>query len=188
MLSSDFIKPLTNAASIIASKLRQITHSPRYPKEISPSITVDRATTSGEITKITISSYANDTEGIAPLLSKVYELGSGLTGPKRRRYPILPKKPGGLLVFPWETSLNIGSPGFPASIANQMVADRGQEARDRFPEDQEKAFLPGVMHPGVKPRPFIDKAIIETLDDVLEIIGDCAAISVYNSIDVEDEF
>jgi hypothetical protein len=155
------------AAEVIASRLRTTTKTREYPKEVSPSISTDKAIKKEDSTRITISSKG----GLGPLLSRVYELGSGLTGPERRRYLITPKNPNSVLAFPWEVSWNIGSPtvapaGHTDSIAKQIVEDNPDSPY------YGKAYLSSVMHPGVKPRPFINRSVESAETAFMEVIGD----------------
>jgi len=66
--------------------------------------------------------------------------GTGLYGPKHRKYPITPKKPGGVLVFP--------------SVYIPKTRPRGPSYSGPGSSSGPTIFAKKVMHPGIKPRHF----------------------------------
>ena len=72
--------------------------------------------------------------------------GTGLHGPKHRAYPIYPKKPGGVLVFPSKYR-----PRTKPGAGGQYKGPGKGYGPIVFTKKVDK---PGVTHPGMKPRPF----------------------------------
>ena len=91
-------------------------------------------------------------------------MGSGLTGPKRQRYPIRPKNPGGVLHFPWPQASNIKSrKGIPTTELENVNFETGEFTGG-------EAYLPMVMHPGIRPRPFLQKGLDASLPEIDALI------------------
>ena len=135
-----------------------------WSKTISHGIKVDKFTSIKDEMNIAVFVNLDEVPQAA-----AFEFGSGLSGKAGKRYLIEPKEPGGILVFPWATSLNIGEPGFSASIAPQIVP--GDDAKS----DYGIAHLPKVMHPGVRPKPYLKPALDENKE---QFVVDLADLSV----------
>jgi hypothetical protein len=152
------LKGITLAASILAANARKITSrggKGGYPSEIPSAITVDKATATDRGASITISTHdIGDDENVAITLA--FELGSGLTGERRQRYLIAPKEGNKVLHFPWAEAKNIGE--------REGVSD--------IVDDAGNAFLPSVMHPGIRPNPFLQRALDESSVAMNEIIAE----------------
>ena len=67
--------------------------------------------------------------------------GTGLYGPKHKKYPIRPKKPGGVLAFP-----SLYKPRTRPGAGGQYKGPGKSSGPTVFTEE--------VMHPGIEPRPF----------------------------------
>jgi hypothetical protein len=104
--------------------------------------------------------------------ARAVEFGSGLYGPKRAKYPIVPKKPGGTLFFPSQSAL-VSRLGVGQSRRGKFVENRLQFTKTgRLSARSMKRFgnaayvhAKVVMHPGVKPRPFLIPAAKEAVQD-----------------------
>ena len=175
--SASLIRALTLSANLLANKAREITSQRGpggYPPEIPSAIEVDQAIvteTGGSITVFT----KNRNEERNADITIAFELGSGLTGPKGQRYLIAPKKEGGLLAFEWPEAQNI-APGRPPGTRAREVAHPTGELRDGYPVA--KAILPYVMHPGIRPNPFLWRAFVAVKDQIAEIIADSFMVNI----------
>ena len=98
-----------------------------------------------------------------------YEFGSGLWGPEGQKYPILPKN-GKFLKFPWPQASNIGPGRPPGSVSKSVVNADGM------------AYLPGVMHPGVKPEPALIPALEENIGFFQEKVLGVTVESIIDSL------
>jgi hypothetical protein len=149
-------KGITLAASILANEIRKITSVGGvggYPKEIiPPSITVGTATVTDTGASIGITTENKGDDNARVTLA--FELGSGLFGKEGQKYKIKPKN-ANLLAFMWKDAASIG------------VREGVKEVVDKTG----KAILPWVMHPGIKPNPFLQRSIDASSDRMLEIIG-----------------
>ena len=67
--------------------------------------------------------------------------GTGLYGPKHKKYPIHPRKPGGVLVFP-------------SNYVPRTRPGAGGQYKGPGKSSGPTVFAKKVMHPGIKPRPF----------------------------------
>jgi len=156
-------KGITLAAGILANEIRKITSVGGvggYPKEIPASITVGVATVTDVGASIGISTDDKGKDNARITLA--FELGSGLFGKEGQKYKIEPKSGGKVLHFPWSIAQNIGPREGVRSVVHPIPGTEPQEA---------EAFLPSVMHPGIKPRPFLQRSIDASSDRMLEIIG-----------------
>lgn len=91
-----------------------------------------------------------------------YEFGSGehSTKGEKKRYPILPRKAGGVLRIP-----------------------RSRWKNYQPPPDVDPVYLRGVMHPGVEAVPFMKPALEEKKDEMAKVIGQAFKVEViYKSI------
>ena len=133
-----------------------------YPEEIAQGMRIDQAEVQDNQGSITISEYnIGDKENKAITLA--FELGSGLTGPRGQRYPITPVN-ASMLAFFWPEASNIvGRKGVPTTPLKKI---RDGEYTGG------KAFFPKVMHPGIRPRPFLQRALDNVLPLMSEILGD----------------
>lgn len=77
--------------------------------------------------------------------AKAVEFGSGLYGPRRRKYEIKPKR-GGFLAWP-------------ANAGGRRLSGRARTNAGPM------VYARRVMHPGVKPRPFLIPAAKEAVQD-----------------------
>ena len=146
---------ITLAADILATEIRKITSRGGpggYPAAIPESITVGTAVVTDTGAAIGISTVDKGNENVE--LTLAFELGSGLTGPKGQRYPIEPVK-GNILSFMWPQARNIG----------------GREGVRDVVDESGRAFLTKVMHPGIKPNPFLDIAFQAVEPKMFDIIG-----------------
>lgn len=158
--NSWLIKALTLASNVLrnnAVKITSVGGPGGYPSVIPNAIEADPATVSETEGRVTVSTSNKGDDRNADI-TIAFELGSGLTGPKRQRYPIRPKNPGGVLHFPWSEAQNIRSRKFTPS---PILGTDPQEA---------EAYLPMVMHPGIRPRPFLQKGLEASKDELDAII------------------
>ena len=120
---------------------RSIRSRLKWSKKLRGTVKLHPATRSGDSvsTSITVAEGNDDLTAMA----MAYEKGSGLYGPARRKYPIRPVSKKALWFY-----MENPAPHIPIYIK---------------PDGGIGVTLPKVMHPGVKPRPFISSAITDTL-------------------------
>ena len=173
--SASLTEALVLSANLLANKAREITSQRGpggYPPEIPSAIEVGQAIvteTGGSITVFT----KNRNEERNADITIAFELGSGLTGPKGQRYLIKPKREGGVLAFLWPEAKNI-SPSFTDFPEGKSFT---AGVRDVVNEEG-KAFLPYVMHPGIRPNPFLWRAFVAVKDQIAEIIADSFMVNI----------
>ncbi|MHA2405076.1 MAG: hypothetical protein ACXADH_18940 [Candidatus Kariarchaeaceae archaeon] len=145
---------LTLAANIIAEEIRKITRvggKGGYPKPISKSITVGTAEVTDDMGRIGVFTEPKGEDNVE--LTLAFELGSGLFGAGKQKYEIRPIR-GEALAFMFPESTNIG----PREGVKSVTDESG------------KAILAKVMHPGIKPNPFLQRAMNQSVDRVLEVL------------------
>ena len=169
---------LTLAANILANEIRKITSvggPGGYPKEIiPPSITVGTVTVTDTGASIGISTEDQGKDNKRVTLA--FELGSGLFGKEGQKYRIEPKKAGGVLHFPWSIAQNIGPREGVKSIVHPIPGTNPQEA---------EAFLPYVMHPGIKPNPFLQRSINNVSDRMMDVLDQNFELQILDGPKVE---
>jgi len=146
-------KGLTAAASLLAEKAKAKADSKNVP-EVSKNMKVGKVETKGTgALGITISIGMKENEAPA---AAAYEFGSGLHGKEGKKYPIVPRKSGGFLVFPKERWPGYAPP----------------------PDAPNVFFFSKVMHPGVEARPYMKPAIEENKEEMKRLIGEFFTIDV----------
>ena len=146
-------KGLIAAANLLAEKAKAKADSLNVPK-VSKNMKVGKVENNGSgALGITISIGMKDDEAPA---AAAYEFGSGLHGKEGKKYPIVPRKSGGFLVFPKESW-----PGYQPP-----------------PDAPNVFFFSKVMHPGVKAKPYMKPAIEENKEEMGEMIGSFFTIDV----------
>ena len=146
-------KGLTAAASLLAEKAKAKADSKNVP-EVSKNMKVGKVETKGSgALGITISIGMKKDETPA---AAAYEFGSGLHGKEGKKYPIVPRKSGGFLVFPKERWPGYAPP----------------------PDAPNVFFFSKVMHPGVEARPYMKPAIEENKEEMKRLIGEFFTIDV----------
>jgi len=146
-------KGLTAAASLLAERAKAKADSQNVPK-VSEHMKVGKVETKGTgALGITISIGMK--KGEAPAAA-AYEFGSGLHGKEGVKYAIVPRKSGGVLVFPKESWPGYAPP----------------------PDAPNVFFFSKVMHPGVKARPYMKPAIEENKEEMKRLIGEFFTIDV----------
>ena len=146
-------KGLTAAASLLAEKAKAKADSKNVP-EVSKNMKVGKVETKGTgALGITISIGMKENEAPA---AAAYEFGSGLHGKEGKKYPIVPRKSGGFLVFPKERWPGYAPP----------------------PDAPNMFFFSKVMHPGVEARPYMKPAIEENKEEMKRLIGEFFTIDV----------
>lgn len=86
------------------------------------------------------------------------EFGSGLYGPEKRKYPIRPKT-AKVLAWPtqiastWSPKQGQGGRALYGKKGVKAPSKRSQMTTNK--QNASKTFALGVMHPGVRPRPFL---------------------------------
>ena len=163
---------LTLAADILAQEIRSLAKDQHYPKEVVPSIQVGTAEVTETAGRIAITSDGSrDEYGYTPYdMIVVYELGTGVHGATGKKYPIKPRKDGGLLVFEW---------------LNRAPYDSSEDSTNKANIRNGMAYLPSVMHPGVKAKPILDTAIKNKQAQMLEIIGQNLEFKIFDGPRVE---
>lgn len=157
--NSWLIKALTLSANVLRNNAVAITSvrgAGGYPPQIPAGMKVDPATVSEDYGRITVSTSnkSDKSEERNADITIAYELGSGLTGPKRQRYLIEPTEGKKVLRFPWQVSENISTrEGVKPIVDNAGIAN-----------------LPYVMHPGIRPKPFLQKGLEASKDELDAII------------------
>ena len=148
-------KGLTAAASLLAEKAKQkVTSNAKVPNNIAENMKVGKVETKGTgALGITISIGMKENEAPA---AAAYEFGSGLHGKEGKKYPIVPRKSGGFLVFPKERWPGYAPP----------------------PDAPNVFFFSKVMHPGVKARPYMKPSIEENKEEMGKLIGSFFTIDV----------
>lgn len=134
--------------NVMAQKVKQN----RLPKAITEN-------TMAESPKKTNNTYSIDvvidtSEGAAPMAG-AYEWGSGEHGETGEAYVIESRTPGGKLVIPrarWP----------------KYVEDEDDLMQGIY---RDPIILPYVLHPGVKPKPYIKPSILESKDKIKKILG-----------------
>ena len=146
-------KGLVAAASLLAEKAKAKADSKKVPK-VSEYMKVGEVETKGSgALGITISIGMKENEAPA---AAAYEFGSGLHGKEGKKYPIVPRKSGGFLVFPKERWPGYAPP----------------------PDAPNMFFFSKVMHPGVEARPYMKPAIEENKEEMKRLIGEFFTIDV----------
>jgi len=146
-------KGLVAAASLLAEKAKAKADSKKVPK-VSEHMKVGKVETKGSgALGITISIGMKENEAPA---AAAYEFGSGLHGKEGKKYPIVPRKSGGFLVFPKERWPGYAPP----------------------PDAPNMFFFSKVMHPGVEARPYMKPAIEENKEEMKRLIGEFFTIDV----------
>ena len=146
-------KGLVAAASLLAEKAKAKADSKNVP-EVSKNMKVGKVETKGSgALGITISIGMKKGEAEA---AAAYEFGSGLHGKEGKKYPIVPRKSGGFLVFPKERWPGYAPP----------------------PDAPNMFFFSKVMHPGVEARPYMKPAIEENKEEMKRLIGEFFTIDV----------
>ena len=160
--NSWLIKALTLAANVLRGNAVAITSvrgAGGYPSQIPNGMKVDQAEVGEEYGRITISIKNRSDKGDErdADIAVAYELGSGLTGPRGQRYLIESKK-GKILRFPWEASRNIGT----REGVKPIVSEN--------PNEPGIAYLRSVAHPGIRPKPYLQKGLDASIDAIDAII------------------
>ena len=155
---------LVLAANILASEMRRVTTIEKYPSQIPASITVGTAVVTDTEGRIGISSEPNDEKGEAPVITRAYELGSGLFGKKRQRYKITPREGKNLLAFP----------------VSEWTAYMEPPAKPKL-----SFIFPEVMHPGIRPKPFIIDSVVRVSDKMMDVIGQNFELEIFDGPKVE---
>ena len=161
-LHADLIKSVTKAVNILYAGIARRLGSARYPSEIIQSLqTLPVDNVSGQIV---------GTVKVSGETVWAYEWGSGLwseIGP-RGKYPILPVD-ASILAFNWP--------------AAQEAAAFSREGRELVvPGEGGQVFLPGIMHPGIRAKPYIRPAIEENIEKIVDVLGDDVLISLSASL------
>jgi len=153
--------------------------SDEYPSELRRAISVEdpkveggahRFQTKGEI-NIVISLE------IAPMAA-AFEWGSGehATQGTIGTYEIRPKD-ASILKFDWQPDfIPWKSPKF-----GGVIGATNEDTQGTY-------FFHWVDHPGVAPRPYIEPTVIETMDEVSEIITDGVVAQVFAGLDMTSEY
>ena len=143
-ISSALIAGLTKAAFILTGQIRKNLRRGKYPDEIEEGIVVGHPKGRGNSGSVQIAFTAPQ--------SRAFEEGSGLHGPEGKKYVIEPKD-AGALAFDWDKT-----PVGPGPKYIGQVADG-------------KMLFRFVEHPGIEPRPYIFPALMETKDELRQVIG-----------------
>jgi hypothetical protein len=152
MNNNEILAGLSKSADILVNSMKQKLSS-GYPKAIEQSIVTKtpQTTTDGAFIDIELG-------GDKAKMAAAFEWGSGLRAERgaKTRYPINPKN-ASVLAFPWDIGSNLN----PSVIGTgKVTATIGK-----------KVFLPGVMHPGIAPRPYIRPSIDETKNEIRKVLG-----------------
>lgn len=116
---------------------------------------------------IMLPDYTEVRVNVAGNMKKIFfyvDQGTGLYGPKKSPYPIVPKTPGGMLKF---------QTGY--SARSQPGAKIGMGTGERTGD---WVSAKAVMHPGIKPRDFTKKVIEELNPDFYDRISDAIATGI----------
>ena len=160
---------ITLAAEILSQEIIAITSQGGpggYPSQIPASIAVGTAVVTDTGASIGISTEPRGEDNVEITLA--FEKGSGLFGDSRQKYKIEPKE-ANLLAFMFPESLNIG-----VREGVKPVTDKSG-----------KAILRWVMHPGIKPRPFLQRAINNVSARMLEVMTQNFEIQIFDGPKVE---
>ena len=156
---------ITLAADILAKEIRRRTSRggpDGYPSQIPASITVEKARVTDTDAFIAISSIANDSKKQAPAITVAFESGSGKFGKRGASYKITPKK-SRFLAFPGSKWTAYMEP----------------------PAKPDTFVLPYVMHPGIRPKPFLIDSLVAVSDRMLDVIGQNFKVEIFDGPKVE---
>jgi len=139
----------------VARKLMQkislrVKADPHLPNEIADSMYATTPTASGNAYTISVK--------IDAPMAAAFEYGSGIWGKTGQRYKISPKN-AKALAFEYEIGKNIPN-DVPDLAATPMTYSRKTG----------KVVLPYVMHPGVKPNPYVEPSVIENRADARQLL------------------
>jgi len=171
--NSSLIKGLTLAGNVIYREIIRITSrggKGGYPKKVREGISLEAAQGKENWGSIAITSRPN-IDGYNYAI--MFELGTGLTGPRGQKYKIAPKN-ASVLKFPWTASQNISSSRPPGSASGDVALDKDGNV-----------YLPYVMHPGMRPNPFLQQAVDAKADEVLEVLGQSFEYQILDGPKVE---
>lgn len=157
------IKDVNRAINALYIELIRRTSSGRYPQEIPEAI----KTQSSEIRGKNVVGSLTISLEVAPM-ALAFEYGSGIWSERgaRQKYPIVPNK-ASILAFDWPEAANIGSREGVADVVTPVTYNE-----QTFQFEGGRAFLPKVMHPGIRARPYIAPSIATKADEITEILGD----------------
>jgi len=156
-INVSLIKSVTKVIGILSSQISKRLQSGDYPKELRNGVSTLPARDENGVVVGTVI-----VEGETVF---AYEFGSGLWSERgiRAKYPIVPE--GEVLKFLW-----------PAGSEAAAFSDTGEELV--VPGAGGLVHLPMVMHPGIRPQPFVQPAIDDRADEILEELGDDVVISI----------
>lgn len=161
--NSWLIKALTLAANVLRNNAVAITSvrgAGGYPPQIPAGMRVDPATVTDDYGRITVSTSnkGNESKERNADITIAFELGSGIWSQygARKKYPITPTN-AEYLAFNW-----------PASLEAATFTRPGKQ--DVVPSPNGDVVLPRVMHPGIRPRPFLQKGLAASEGELDAII------------------
>lgn len=135
--TSAVIAAMARNAELIAARARE--YAPKRTGAGAAAIKIEAVIVAGESARFRIGVFEPSiTKYMAP-----QELGSGLRGPKRSKYPIVPIR-GKWLTFVWKDP--------PWGYVHPSIRQR-QEAGGA------RVWLKRVSHPGVKPQHYLERAL-----------------------------
>jgi len=145
---NQLIASMAASAELLSNEMKNRTSGGDYPSGLADSIVVGDVKPIGDYLEVRIS--------VKHPAGAAYEWGSGIhstKGPKEK-YPIDPKKAGGLLMFPEEKWPNFKFiPGSPVYPINGTF------------------YLRHVEHPGVEARPYAEPSIQAKKKEIAKMIG-----------------
>jgi hypothetical protein len=156
--NQSMIRALTLAGNVLSKEIIRITSGPEYAHEIPEGIELGTANvtdTGGNISIFTVNRGTIGKEDNNVLITLAFELGA-------EPHPIRPK---GL--------------GYPLKIP------RERWPKYNPPPDTDPLFFMVVHHPGMKPKPFLMRALENVADRILEILGSTVKFTILDGPVVE---
>ena len=150
-------------ADLIAKDARALAKTGRMKRSIKVSTVKSESETSRSI-DVSISE-ADAPEALA------YEFGSGIWGHEGKKYPIRPVN-SEFLAFNW-----------PAASEAAAFSREGKELV--IPGPGGKVVLPGVMHPGVRPEPYMTPALDKNKAKIVSELADMSVSAIADLIVTE---
>lgn len=160
-IQNELIASVTKAVNVLYTAIMRRLSSAEYPDAIAANTKTTPAT---EKDKVITGSIIVDASPNAAPMALAFEIGSGIWAEQgtRQKYPIEPTE-ASILAFNWPEAENI------AKREGVDLVNFGPGG---------KAFLPKVMHPGIKAKPYIQPSIEEKLDEIADIIGDDFVLAI----------
>jgi len=104
----------------------------------------------------------------AGTLAAYVETGTGLYGPLASKYPIYPTEGKALLLMG----------GGAGNVSGHWLGNRGASAFDGGDTHDKLPIFDHVIHPGIKPRPFLERTVLAHGDEVDELYEHAVAEAV----------